>query len=124
MAAQITWLPDYAGCSAARTSRSCMARRMRRSSSRAAELGYRGLAITDECSLAGARACMSPRRRKGCRSSSARISPSRPMRSRRATIRGPAPSKLVLLAQNREGYGNLAELITWRRMAAPKAPTR
>jgi protein ImuB len=66
-----------------------------------------------------ARACMSPRRRKGCRSSSARISPSRPMRSRRATIRGPAPS-LVLLAQNREGYGNLAELITWRRMAAPK----
>ncbi|MBJ9687358.1 PHP domain-containing protein, partial [Burkholderia vietnamiensis] len=55
MAAQITWLPDYAELFC-RSNFSFLhgASHAEELVARAAELGYRGLAITDECSLAGA----------------------------------------------------------------------
>ncbi|HYG44928.1 MAG TPA: error-prone DNA polymerase, partial [Bordetella sp.] len=79
----------------------------------AAQLGYAALAITDECSLAGvvralvaAEACELPL-----------IVGSTLALQRSAD----APAlTLVLLAQNREGYGNLSELITLGRSRAPK----
>ncbi len=78
---------------------------------RAAELGYAALAITDECSLAGAvrahlalRALPEPRLQLI-------------IGSELRLADGP---KLVLLACNRDGYGNLSELITLGRMRAGK----
>lgn len=84
---------------------------------RAAELGYAALAITDECSLAGVvRAHMEAKTQK------------LPLIIG-ATFRlraGPeaAPLDLTLLAQTREGYGNLSELITLARTRAPKGEYR
>lgn len=84
---------------------------------RAAELGYAALAITDECSLAGVvRAHMEAKTQK------------LPLLIG-ATFRlraGPdaAPLDLTLLAQTREGYGNLSELITLARTRAPKGEYR
>lgn len=84
---------------------------------RAAELGYAALAITDECSLAGVvRAHMEAKTQK------------LPLLIG-ATFRlraGPdaAPLDLTLLAQTREGYGNLSELITLARIRAPKGEYR
>src|SRR5437762_7962275 len=75
---------------------------------RASQLDYRALAVTDECSLAGVvRAHLAA---KECRlklliGSEIRLAD------------GP---KLVLLACNRAGYGNLSELITRGRRAAIK----
>jgi len=80
---------------------------------RAAELGYAALAITDECSLAGVvRAHVEARARKlpliiGA-TFQLRAAPDA------------APLGLTLLAQTREGYGNLSELITLARTRAPK----
>lgn len=85
----------------------------------AAKLGYSAIAITDECSVAGAvRALVEAekqdiplivgttlRLRTGA-------SPHAPMLS------------LVLLAQTREGYGNLSELITLGRSRAEKGSYR
>lgn len=84
---------------------------------RAAELGYAALAITDECSLAGVvRAHVEAKTQK------------LPLIIG-ATFRlraGPeaAPLDLTLLAQTREGYGNLSELITLARTRAPKGEYR
>ena len=75
---------------------------------RACELGYRALALTDECSVAGAvRAHIEARNRnfKLIIGSELRL------------VDGP---RLVLLATNREGYGNLSDLITRARRAATK----
>lgn len=80
---------------------------------RAAELGYAALAITDECSLAGVvRAHVEAKTRKlpliiGA-TFQLRAAPDA------------APLDLTLLAQTREGYGNLSELITLARTRAPK----
>lgn len=80
---------------------------------RAAELGYAALAITDECSLAGVvRAHVEAKTRKlpliiGA-TFQLRAAPDA------------APLGLTLLAQTREGYGNLSELITLARTRAPK----
>ncbi|MBD9380541.1 error-prone DNA polymerase [Achromobacter sp. ACM02] len=80
---------------------------------RAAELGYAALAITDECSLAGVvRAHVEAKARKlpliiGA-TFQLRAAPDA------------APLGLTLLAQTREGYGNLSELITLARTRAPK----
>ena len=64
----------------------------------------RALAITDECSLAGVvRAHMRPRRRRAAAASCI----DRQRVHARLTACG-----CVLLARNREGYGNLCELIT------------
>jgi error-prone DNA polymerase len=61
---------------------------------RASQLGYSGLAITDECSLAGVV---------------------------RAHVQAKRPAfGLILLARNRDGYGNLSELITLGRTRAAK----
>ncbi|ADP16842.1 DNA polymerase III, alpha subunit 2 [Achromobacter xylosoxidans A8] len=84
---------------------------------RAAELGYAALAITDECSLAGVvRAHVEARARKlpliiGA-TFQLRAAPDA------------APLGLTLLAQTREGYGNLSELITLARTRAPKGEYR
>jgi error-prone DNA polymerase len=87
---------------------------------RAHELGYAGLALTDECSFAGsARAHLA-------------------LRELRATDPGAAEFQLihgteihlhggphlVLLARDRCGYGNLSELVTLARRAAGKGQYR
>ncbi|WP_376785041.1 error-prone DNA polymerase [Achromobacter insolitus] len=84
---------------------------------RAAELGYAALALTDECSLAGVvRAHVEAKARKlpliiGA-TFQLRAAPDA------------APLGLTLLAQTREGYGNLSELITLARTRAPKGEYR
>lgn len=84
---------------------------------RAAELGYAALALTDECSLAGVvRAHMEAKSQKlpliiGA-TFQLRAAPDA------------APLGLTLLAQTREGYGNLSELITLARTRAPKGEYR
>jgi len=80
---------------------------------RASQLGYSGLAVTDECSLAGVvRAHVQAKEEKlpliigsFFQLVSADKSPA---------------FGLILLAQNRNGYGNLSELITLGRMRAAK----
>ncbi|MGB6008175.1 error-prone DNA polymerase [Castellaniella sp.] len=77
---------------------------------RAARLGYSALAITDECSLAGVvRAHVAARQ--------ARL----PLIVG-ATFRltGPGALTLTALARDRDGYGNLCELISLARMRSPK----
>ncbi|MFC4274468.1 error-prone DNA polymerase [Achromobacter aloeverae] len=75
---------------------------------RAAELGYESLALTDECSLAGVvRAHVQ-----------AKASKLRLIVGSRFTLS--SGIHVVLLAQTREGYGNLAELITLARTRAAK----
>jgi error-prone DNA polymerase len=75
---------------------------------RAVELGYAALAVTDECSFAG-----SVRAHLAARDSGLKL------------IHGTelvlaCGLKLVLLAQNRAGYGNLAALVTLGRRRAEK----
>ena len=86
---------------------------------RAIEQGYAGLAITDECSLAGVvRAHMALRELRansGPRSAAARF-----CLLIGAEFRLQEGLKIVLLAQNRAGYGNLAVLITLARRRAVK----
>ncbi|WP_251879864.1 error-prone DNA polymerase [Achromobacter sp. Marseille-Q4954] len=80
---------------------------------RAAELGYAALAITDECSLAGVvRAHVEAKTRK------LPLIIGATFQLRAAS--DAAPLGLTLLAQTREGYGNLSELITLARTRAPK----
>ena len=80
---------------------------------RAAQLGYAALAITDECSLAGVvRAHVEAKARKLPLIIGSSFTLSCGLR-------------LVLLAQTREGYGNLSELITLARTRdAPKGEYR
>jgi error-prone DNA polymerase len=81
--------------------------------SRAAQLGYAGLAITDECSLAGV-----VRAHVQAKEESLPLIIGSYFRLVQAD-KSPAFG-LILLAQNREGYGNLSELITLGRMRAAK----
>lgn len=75
---------------------------------RAAQLGYTALAITDECSLAGVvRAYVAAQKTQLKLIIGSEIQ----------LIDGP---RLVLLATNHNGYGNLSELITQGRRAAIK----
>ncbi|WP_054774762.1 PHP domain-containing protein [Methylogaea oryzae] len=79
---------------------------------RADKLGYSALAITDECSLAGvvrAHAAAKPLGIKLIVGSEIQLAD------------GP---KLVLLAQNREGYGNLSQLVSLGRRRANKGGYR
>ena len=79
---------------------------------RAHELGYAALAITDECSLAGIVRAHGEARACGLKlivGSGIRLED------------GP---QLLLLAQNRDGYGNLSELITLGRGRAQKGGYR
>ena len=75
---------------------------------RAAALGYRALALTDECSLAGA-----------VRAHVAAKDVGLPLVIG-SEIRLQDGSRLVLLATDREGYGNLAALITLGRRRTKK----
>ena len=82
---------------------------------RAAELGYSGLAITDECSLAGVvRAHGEAKRRQLHLIVGSEVQLTLPGAA------GTAHARLVLLAQTRRGYGNLSEWITVARRRAPK----
>ncbi|KQR73700.1 DNA polymerase [Burkholderia sp. Leaf177] len=80
---------------------------------RARQLGYAGLAITDECSLAGVvRAHVEA---KNLDFPLVIGSYFKLVNADRSPAFG-----LILLAQNREGYGNLSELITIARMRSKK----
>lgn len=75
---------------------------------RASELGYAALAVTDECSLAGV-----VRAHEAARATSLKLL----IGSQFCLEDG---GRIVVLAMNREGYGNLAELITLARRRAEK----
>jgi len=79
---------------------------------RARELGYRALAITDECSVAGL-----VRAHEAAKGSPVRLIAG-------SEIQLEDGPKLVLLAADREGYGNLCALITRGRMRADKGAYR
>ncbi|MCO5119116.1 MAG: error-prone DNA polymerase [Burkholderiaceae bacterium] len=99
---------------------------------RAQALGYAALAITDECSLAGVvRAHLQARASSlplvvGAEFSLRDIWPRRPdgIALPAAACRPEHDARLVLLATDREGYGNLSELITRARMRAAKGSYR
>ncbi len=78
----------------------------------AAKLGYRALAITDECSLAGI-----VRAHVAAKAAGLKILVGAEFR----LADGPT---LVLLAQDREGYGNLSDLITRGRRSGAKGSYR
>jgi error-prone DNA polymerase len=79
---------------------------------RAVALNYAALAITDECSLAGIVRAHVEAKEAGLKLL---------VGSEFTTVDG---LRLVLLAINREGYGNLCELITLARMRAAKGHYR
>ncbi|MCY0389558.1 error-prone DNA polymerase [Robbsia sp. Bb-Pol-6] len=84
---------------------------------RAAALGYSALAITDECSLAGiVRAYVEAEKAKLPFLVGATFE--------LVNADGSPAMRFVALAQNREGYGNLSELITLGRTRAPKGRYR
>src|SRR5690606_12168705 len=84
---------------------------------RACELGYSALAITDECSLAGVVRAHLQARTTGLHlligAEFAADALDRPSAL-------PGVPRLVLLARNRQGYGNLSQLVTAARRRAPK----
>ena len=79
---------------------------------RACALGYEALAVTDECSLAGAVRAHVAARERGLK-----LLPG-------SEIRLSDGLRFSLLATDREGYGNLCELITRGRRAAEKGSYR
>jgi len=87
---------------------------------RALALGYAGLALTDECSFAGsARAHLALREARAADPAAASF------RLIHGTeIRLAGGPHMVLLAQDRHGYGNLSELVTLARRAAGKGQYR
>lgn len=100
---------------------------------RAARLGYAALAITDECSLAGVVRAHVAAEQAGLpliigatfrltESGCGPAAPAPPL----AADAGPAGGALTLtaLAQHRDGYGNLCELISLARRRTPKGGYR
>jgi error-prone DNA polymerase len=90
---------------------------------RAHQLGYPAIALTDRCDLGGAVRFAYAAREIGIQGIiGAEISLE--VRGQRSGVRGrdetsdprPLTSDLVLLAQSREGYGNISALITRSRM--------
>ena len=84
---------------------------------RAAQLGYGALAITDECSLAGVV-------RAHVQAKELKLPLLIGSQFRLENADGSPAFSLILLAQSREGYGNLAELITLARMRVEKGAYR
>ncbi|UVE64279.1 error-prone DNA polymerase [Burkholderia pyrrocinia] len=125
MVAEFSWLPDYAELFC-RSNFSFLhgASHAEELVERAFELGYRGIAITDECSLAGAPRMHVAAKAKGLPLVIGSYFEVTPDEVAPGHDPGPGAFGLVLLAQNREGYGNLSELISWRRMASPKGTYR
>ncbi|HET6564840.1 MAG TPA: PHP domain-containing protein, partial [Xanthomonadales bacterium] len=80
---------------------------------RAAELGYRAIAITDECSLAGVVRALEEQRRCRERGLVIELVPGSLFRLQNG-------SRLVLLPQDHDGYAQLCTLITRGRRNAPK----
>ena len=88
---------------------------------RARQLGYRALAITDECSVSGVvRAHMKVK--EWHTEEGAEADPMQLIIGSEFTLEDGVT--LVLLAMNREGYGQLCELITTARRAADKGTYR
>jgi len=84
---------------------------------RAAQLGYSALAITDECSLAGVvRAHVEAKKAKLPLVIGAYFA--------LVNADGTFAARIVVLAQSREGYGNLSELITLARTRTAKGEYR
>ncbi len=82
---------------------------------RAAELGYTAIAITDECSVSGVvRAHIEARDHRIKLIIGAEF----------VVHDAPAIDRLILLAKNRSGYGDLSELITLARSRSPKGEYR
>ncbi|WP_133647935.1 error-prone DNA polymerase [Paraburkholderia flava] len=86
-------------------------------SERAAQLGYSALAVTDECSLAGVV-------RAHVAAKEAKLPFIVGSFFRLVNADGSPAFKIILLAKNREGYGNLSELITLARTRATKGEYR
>ena len=84
----------------------------RRHLERAHALGYRSLAITDECSLAGVVRAHVEAKKCGLHLILG------------TDITFDCGMRVVLLATNRNGYGNLSELITLGRRRAEKGSYR
>ncbi len=80
---------------------------------RAAELGYRAIAITDECSLAGVVRALEEQRRCHQRGQAIQLIPA-------SSFRLEDGSRLVLLPADHAGYTQLCTLITRGRRNAPK----
>ena len=82
---------------------------------RAAELGYRALAVTDECSVAGVVRAHGEAKQQGLHliiGAQFLIDPGTDASLRKF--------RLIALAMNRNGYGNLCELITLARNRVDK----
>ena len=84
---------------------------------RAAALGYRALALTDECSVAGVVRAHSEAKRQGIQLITG-------SQFRLQNSDGSGAFTLIALACNREGYGNLCELITLARTRTEKGSYR
>jgi error-prone DNA polymerase len=80
---------------------------------RAAELGYRAIAITDECTLAGVVRALEEQQRCRQRGQPIQLIPGSSFRLRNG-------SRLVLLPQDHAGYTELCALTTRARRNAPK----
>ena len=83
--------------------------------------GYLALAITDECSLSGVVRAHEEAVKCGLHlviGAQIKLSPA--AAGDGAVLVGYAPPRLVLLAQNRRGYGNLSQWISVARRRAPK----
>jgi error-prone DNA polymerase len=86
-------------------------------SERAAQLGYSALAVTDECSLAGVV-------RAHVAAKEAKLPFIVGSFFRLVNADGSPAFGIILLARNREGYGNLSELISLARTRATKGEYR
>ncbi len=87
--------------------------------------GYLALAITDECSLSGVVRAHEEALKRGLHLLiGAQINLSPAAAGDGAVLGGHASPRLVLLAQSRRGYGNLAQWISVARRRAPKGQYR
>ena len=83
--------------------------------------GYAALAITDECSLSGVVRAHQAAVQQGLHLLiGAQMNLSASRGGEGAVLAGHGPPRLVLLAQTRRGYGNLAQWISVARRRAPK----
>jgi error-prone DNA polymerase len=87
---------------------------------RAAQLGYRALAITDECSVAGVVRAHEEARRQAEGGHALRLI----VGSEFTLHGGPSPCRIVVLAHCREGYAQLCERITRARLRSEKGSYR
>ena len=82
---------------------------------RASELGYRAIAVTDECSMSGVVRAHVAARDHGMKLI---------VGAEFAVHDAPAIDRLIVLAKTREGYGDLCELISLARSRMDKGEYR